>query len=656
MKLSIQSISKAYGGNDLFREFSLEVASGTRLAVIGPNGTGKSTLIKILAGVAEPDSGRVQVPSGARVGYVAQELDQGDLSKPLLTFVLDALPSWREFWHEWEEATQRNDTAALGRLAEKQHEFELAYGYNPEHKAHAVLSGLGFDITEHSNALASFSGGWRERAKLARVLVAGADILFLDEPTNHLDLEAVEWLEAFLLAYTGVLVFVAHDRLFIDRVGTHVLLLGGSKPQFRKGTFEEFLAWQAENEEQRRREAKRLSDEIEKKMDFVRRFKYKATKARQAGSKKKQAMKLEKELEGLNPERKRKTLEFKWPEPARTDKTVLAAADLTFGFSKDKALWKPLTFNLYRGQKIALAGPNGCGKSTLIKLAVGDLKPWSGNVEMGSKVRIGYYTQHQLDILDPEKPVLSELRRLSDPKMTEEELMSVLGLFMLGQNFFDRPVRELSGGEKARLVLSSLFLARANFLVLDEPTNHLDLESREALVQALESYDGAILLVAHDRWLLGRVAEQVWELSSEGIEQDLGGFEEYERKRRERAAALQEQDSAENAGQRQLSREDIKKAKREQAELRNKLYRELKPKREALTKLETELDKVLTEMDAAEQSLADPEVYADGQRAAKLLKSYQDSKDASETLIERMALLEEEISDLEERQKGFGPE
>ena len=287
---------------------------------------------------------------------------------------------------------------------------------------------------------------------------------------------------------------------------------------------------------------------------------------------------------------------------------------------------------------------------------MGDLKAWTGNVEMGSKVRIGYYTQHQLDILDPEKPVLSELRRLSDPKMTEEELMSVLGLFMLGQSFFDRPVRELSGGEKARLVLSSLFLARANFLVLDEPTNHLDLESREALVQALESFEGAILLVAHDRWLLGRVAEQIWELSSSGIEAHVNGFEEYEHKRRERAAALQESQAPDNSGQRQLSREEVKRAKREQAELRNAIYRELKPKRAVMDKLESDLDKVLTEMDAAEQALADPEIYADGKKAAELLKTYQDCKDKSETLMEQMASLEEEISSLEERQKGLGGE
>ncbi len=649
MKVTIQELSKAYGGRDLFNEYSLELHSGTRLAVVGTNGAGKSTLLRCIAGVTQLDGGRILLPKGARLGYVTQELGDEELLRPLIDFVLEVLPSWKEFWREWEQAQQAGDNPALERLAKRQAELEAVYGYNPEQRAHAVLSGLGFPEDEHHRPLSALSGGWRERAKLARVLVAGADVLLLDEPTNHLDLEAVEWLESFLLDYEGVLVFVAHDRVFIDRVGTHVLLLGGAKPLFRKGSFAELLSWQEEQEEQRKREAKKLADELERKMDFVRRFKAKATKARQAGSKQKQAKRLEKELSNYVPEPKKKALRFAWPEPKRGDKVPVAVAGVTLAYA-DTPLWRPLTFSLYRGQKIALVGPNGCGKSTLLKLVAHQLAPSEGYVEISSASEPAYFSQHQLEILNPETPVLAEIRRLSDPRTTEEELMSVLGLFMLGQNYFDRPVDSLSGGEKSRLLLASMFLTRANLLLMDEPTNHLDLESREALMQALEDYTGTLLFVAHDRLLLQRVAEQVWELAPDGITVH-ESFDDYDELRRQRLTpgGARAEETDDNGLPRGLSREAVKDLKRRQAELRNEIYRELKPKKADYEAVEKELETVLTDMSEAEQALADPEVYADSGKATELLQIYNKNKDRSEVLFERLAELEAEIQSLEEQ-------
>jgi ATP-binding cassette, subfamily F, member 3 len=652
MKTTIQELTKSYGGHDLFDSFSLELHAGTRLAVVGPNGAGKSTLLRILAGVTQPEGGRVLLPKGARLGYVAQELEDMDLRRPLLDFVLEVLPSWAEFWQEWEQAQNSDDQAGLERLSKKQAELEAVYGYNPEQRAHAVLTGLGFPVDEHHRPLQALSGGWRERAKLARVLVAGADVLLLDEPTNHLDLEAVEWLESFLLEYEGVLVFVAHDRVFIDRVGTHVLLLGGSKPLFRKGSFAELLSWQEEQEEQRQREAKRLADEIERKLDFVRRFKAKASKARQAGSKKKQAQRMEKELGNYTSEPKRKTLRFAWPEPKRGDKVPVAVAGLSLAYA-DAPLWQPLTFSLYRGQKIALAGPNGCGKSTLLKLVGRLLPPTQGYVEISSATEPAYFSQHQLEILNPEASVLGEIRRLGDPRTTEEELMSVLGLFMLGQQYFDRLVHTLSGGEKSRLLLASMFLTRANLLLMDEPTNHLDLESREALMQALEDYSGTMLFVAHDRLLMQRVAEHIWELSPAGITA-FDSYEEYDASRRQRQqAAPQQAQVAEQIAGRSMSREEAKELKRRQAALRNEIYRALKPLKASYAKVEKELEDILAAMTDAEQSLADPAVYADAARSTELLEVYTRNKERSEGLFERLAELEAEIQDLEERRAGL---
>lgn len=654
MKIAVQELSKAFGGRDIFTNFSLEVDSGVRLCVCGPNGTGKSTLLRLLAGVEAPDGGRVLLPKGCRLGYVEQEFSETALDTPLLTYVLDVLHDWNDFWAQWEEAARQGDEARLNRLMERQAELEAVYGYNPEHRAKAVLSGLGFSEAKWGRTLRELSGGWRERAKLARVLVAGADVLLLDEPTNHLDMEAVEWLEGFLRDFAGALVFVAHDRVFMDSVGTHVLYLGLSKPVFRKATYTQFLRLQEEYNAQREREARALQDELDRKMAFVERFRAKATKARQAGSRQKMAKKLEKELEDYRPEPRRRELNFAWPEAPHSEKVVLATAGLEFHFPDGKAMWPPLTFTLYRGSRIALVGHNGCGKSTLLKLLSGSLERTGGSMVTGSLTRLGYYTQHQMETLRPDTTVLAELRRLADPRTTEEELMSVLGLFLLGQSYFDRQVSALSGGEKSRLVLASLFLKRCNFLLLDEPTNHLDLESREALARALENFDGTLLMVAHDRWLLSQVGAEAWELDSRGITVH-ADFAAYDAARKARltgtpASALLSLDGGQSVTRadapppqsRPLSRDDQKRRKREEAAQRNALHKALKPLQDRYAALEAELARVLEAQGAAEAELADPEVYADHARSGELLKRFEECRARSETLVEEMAALESE--------------
>lgn len=646
MSIVIQELAQSFGGRELFRDFSLEIPAGVRLCVVGANGTGKSTLLKIIAGRVSPYAGRVIMPKTVRLGYVAQELSDEDLQKPLLNFVLEVLPSWGDFWQEWEDAHALGDESAVSRLTKRQAELEHLYGYSPEQRGHEVLSGLSFAVEDHMKPLGEFSGGWRERAKLARVLTAGADVLLLDEPTNHLDLEAVEWLENFLVGYAGALILVAHDRVFLERVGTHVLYLGGKKPVYRKGSFEEFLVWQEEVEEQRERAEKKIQSDLEKKLDFVRRFGAKATKARQAQSRKKQAQKLAKELEGFRPESKRKTLSFSWPEPKRGDKTPIAAADLRFHFPDKPELWEPLTFQIFQGQRIALAGPNGMGKSTLLKLIVGELTPLSGRVERGSNTVVGWYSQHQLEILNAEKTVLSEIRRLSDPKLTEEELMSVLGLFMLGESYFDRFVHELSGGEKARLLLATLFLKGANLLVLDEPTNHLDLESREALVEALAGYTGTLLVVAHDRRLMSECTDTVWALSPDGIELFQGGFDDYEAARKAKLDQSAKRAKIEARAPLREDRESEKRRKREEAQARNELAKKHKPLKDAQAKAESGLAQALDRQTVVEGLLADPAVFSDMAQSTALLKEYEELKVRAEQLFEKLARIEADLAAL----------
>lgn len=649
MKITIQDISKSFGARDIFGNFSLEIESGERLCVCGPNGSGKSTFLRLLSGQEEPDAGRIILPKNCRLGYVEQEFSSDILEIPLLNYVMDVVHDWGDFWKRWDTAAH-SDKAVLHTLMEEQGRLEAQYGYNPEQRAKETLSGLGFSEARWMRPLTELSGGWRERAKLARVLTAGADVLLLDEPTNHLDLEAVEWLEDFLLGFSGALVFVAHDRVFMDKIGNHVLYMGLGKPVSRKTNYSKFLELQAEYDAQRELKAKALQDDLERKMAFVERFRAKATKARQAGSRQKMAKKLEKELENYKPASKRKELNFSWPKAPHCEKVALSTADLSFHFPDGKQMWPPLTFTLYNGNHVALVGHNGSGKSTLLKLVAGRLCRTGGNIALASQLRMGYYAQHQMDTLNGSSTVLGEIRRLSDLRTTEEELMSVLGLFLLGENYFERTVTSLSGGEKARLVLASLFLARCNFLLLDEPTNHLDIESREALANALKRFQGTIFMVAHDRWLLSEIGAEIWELTKDGLTYH-DNFEAYDKVRKNQIASVSQREllcldetKEKKHADSGLSREAQKILKRRQAEARNSLHKQLKPLTMRFEKLEKEFDETVAAQEKVEKDLANPEIYADTARSSELLTKFEQYRMKTENLLEEMGALEKEIA------------
>ncbi|EMG37917.1 ATPase component of ABC transporter [Desulfocurvibacter africanus PCS] len=646
--LTLVDVTKSYAGHDLFSGICLEVDHGERVAVVGPNGCGKSTLLRAVTGDVEPDSGKIKIAQGARVGYAAQELGDLDLESGLLSWVLEALPSWADFWHEWEQAAQSGDKNKLEKLATRQAHLEQTFGYNPEHKAGAILLGLGFAMEQFEQPMRRLSGGWRERAKLARVLLAGADLLILDEPTNHLDLEAVEWLEQFLLAFQGALIFVVHERTFLDNVASHVLFLGGSKPVVKRGNFTSFLEWFVENEKHKERQAAKISARIEHNLDYVRRFRAQARKASQAQSKLKQAERLRGELDDFTLEKRRKTLSFTLPKPDRSDKVVAHAKDLEFAFPGKPALWPALTFDIFRGQSIALAGPNGAGKSTLLKLMVGELHPNKGQVLLGPSTRMAYFSQHQAEVLVGSNTVRAELRRLLDPRTTEEELCGVLGLFLLGEDYFDRPVSKLSGGEKSRLALASLFMNRANFIVMDEPTNHLDMESREGLIEALNGYEGTLLLVAHDRFLLTEAVDEVWAVGPEGLRVFENGFGEYDEWRRAEAVRVAQAGPAGvilEPGRRRPDKEE----RRRRAEIRNAVSKELAPKKVAYDRVERELESIMARQTELETLLADPATYSKTEEFVRLTSEYKQAKEREEQLFMEFSSLEESITELERR-------
>ena len=375
-------------------------------------------------------------------------------------------------------------------------------------------------------------------------------------------------------------------------------------------------------------------------------FRSKARKAAQAQSKLKKVVKLEDELNLIKQAQanshRGKSLNFKLPEPKRGDKVPFAAVDLEFCYDDAEPIWPALNIQLFRGKKVALVAPNGAGKSTLLKLIVGTLQPTGGHVTIGSGTDVGYFSQHQHEILNLDNSAIGEIRRLSDPKLTEEQVMRVLGLFLLGESFFHRKVKGLSGGEKSRLLLASLFLARANFLILDEPTNHLDIETREGLIRALKKYEGTLFFVAHDRYLLNEVAEEIWALDSDGITQYLGGFEAYHAKSREEAACKARPEACVTQASKE-KRKLTKEEKRHVAEERNRVYRLIKPLRKEYDKLERDLEKALEEQAELEEKMNDPATYEKPEQALKLNSAYKEVSEWAETIMEQMAELEEKM-------------
>ncbi|WP_456107115.1 ABC-F family ATP-binding cassette domain-containing protein [Paucidesulfovibrio gracilis] len=470
---------------------------------------------------------------------------------------------------------------------------------------------------------------------------------------------------------------MAHDRVFLEKVGTHVLFVSDGRSALRKGTFSQFLEWERENAEQRSREAAKLSNRIESEMSYIRRFRVKARKAAQAQSKLKKVEKLQSELERLQSEqgasRPGKSLNFRLPDPKRGDKVAINAVDLRFSYPGGESVWDGLGFQLFRGKKVALAAPNGAGKTTLLKIITGSLQPHQGHVKIGQNTSLGYFSQHQSEILNTGNTVLGEIRRLGDPNLTEEQLMSVLGLFLLGESYFERRVDALSGGEKNRLILASLFLARANLLILDEPTNHLDLESRMGLVSALKDYEGTLFFVAHDRYLLREVAEEVWSLGRTGITQH-SGFEAWDAWRRRQLAGADtrgepaepdttdplvgKSDTAATTEETsktpttKLSKEE----KRRLAEARNALYRKLKPLKKEYEAKEADLEKVLAEMGELEERMNDPATYEKPEEALKLNTAYREAEDWSERLMERMQELEQAMEAISTERAALGNE
>ncbi len=530
--IRLDGVELRRGGARVLGDASLVVRRRWKVGVVGANGAGKSSLLALLLGELEPDRGEVELPAEVTVATVAQEAPGGDV--PLIDYVVCGDPRIAAIRTRLADAGARGDAAAE---AAAHAELEAVHGYAAEAGANRILRGLGFAPDDGPRPLDTLSGGWRMRAALARTLAAPSDLLLLDEPTNHLDLDAVVWLEGWLRRYAGTLLLISHDREFLDPVVDHVALVAGGRIALYTGDYSAFERLRAVEIEHSRRAADRRRRERARIQAFVDRFRYKASKARQAQSR----LKALERMRAVAPVPVERRFAFDFLEPERSPRPVVKLEAASFGYGGHPVL-REVSMALAPGDRVALLGANGTGKSTLMRGVAGRIAPGAGAVERSPDAKIGYFAQHRLDQLDPHRTPL-ELARAAAPGMREQEMRDFLGGFGFGAAPATSRIAPLSGGEKTRLALALLVLERPNLLLLDEPTNHLDLDMRQALALALQSYSGALVLVSHDRHLLRLVSDSLWLVADAGAAPFEGDLDDYRRWLSERPSAARGRDA-----------------------------------------------------------------------------------------------------------------
>lgn len=557
--LKINGLSKSFGIKTVFENVSFEVRSGERIGLVGANGAGKTTLLRCLMGQEDYDKGSVSTSPGAVIGYLRQDFnyesqtlrEEMELAWKDVLYYKDKLA---ELARKLETSHDEELVAAYGRTEER---FEYLGGYDYEATTRKILTGLGFSDADWDRDIHGFSGGQKVRINLAAAFVRHPDFLFLDEPTNHLDMGMLEWLEEYLRSYRGGILMVSHDRYFLDATTTGIIDLENHQIHTYRGNYTQFTKVKALNEEAQERAYEKQQEHIRETEEYIRKYKA-GIKAKQARGRQSQLDRLERIEKPIH----RQSLHFQFEKPAECAEKVLDVMHVTSSYG-DHVIFKDLTMHIKKGESVGLIGPNGAGKSTLLKLIVGDKRADSGFIQIGNRVKPGYYSQ-ELDRLNSEYTVLEQIE--NDFDMGEREARNLLGMFLFRGDDVFKPVSLLSGGERARLTLLMLFLEKPNFLILDEPTNHLDIPTREIMEQALAAFGGTSLIVSHDRYFLDRVTTRILEMENGKLTEYLGNYSYYREKKKnleEYERDRMEAESASSSGKSLPEKEPAKEKKSE---------------------------------------------------------------------------------------------
>ncbi|EJT8511412.1 ABC-F family ATP-binding cassette domain-containing protein [Listeria monocytogenes] len=647
--LQVQQISKFFGAEVILDNIKLEVKTGDRIALVGRNGAGKSTLLKIIAGKMSYDGGTISKPKSVEIGYLAQNTGL-ESSKTIWDEMLSVFDSLRKMEADLRKMELRLGEPELYNDPEKyqalmtdydtlQHTFKESGGYTYEAEIRSVLNGLRFYPEDYEVEIASLSGGQKTRLALAKLLLAKQDILVLDEPTNHLDIETLAWLETYLQNYHGSLLIVSHDRYFLDKVVNQVYEISRTKIDHYKGNYSSFVNQKQAKLEQMWKEFDKQQKQIAKLEDFVARNIVCASTTKRAQSRRKQLEKMD--VLG-RPQGDEKAAHFGFQFEKQTGKDVLMVDQLSIGYAKDKRIASNLTFEMKRQDSLALVGPNGIGKSTLLKTLIRDIPALSGEFHFGAGVKIGYYDQEQAK-LTSNKTVLMELWD-DYPELNEVNVRTTLGNFLFSDDDVLKNVQSLSGGEKARLALAKLTLLEANVLILDEPTNHLDIESKEVLEAALIDFEGTILFVSHDRYFINRIASKIVELAPEKATVFLGDYDYYQEKlAEEKELARLDAEDRRKKGEQVEATSSVRKLNYQEEKEQQKLLRQRKRKLEEVEKSMEATDKKIAEL---ELQLTNPEVFQDHEKALEITQELDAVKADGEKLMEEWEQISEELESM----------